>query len=132
MAGPDRLTHDLSADPADFSARLRTVRVDEMLVHVMDASSQGVARSSAQVRRDGLDHVVLHLSHVAQSLTSGERELRVPAGAITLNDVGRTHRREAAPERDSVILSLPRDLLTVRCRTSTACTGASSTTARAR
>ncbi|GJD86942.1 hypothetical protein BHAOGJBA_0440 [Methylobacterium hispanicum] len=105
------LTHDLSADPAGFSAQLRTVRVDEMLVHVMDASPQAVARSSAQVRRDGLDHVVLHLSHHAQRLTSGERELRVPAGAITLNDVTQTHRRATAPERGSVILSLPRDLL---------------------
>lgn len=105
------LTHDLSADPVGFSAQLRTVRVDEMLVHVMDASPQSVARSSAQVRRDGLDHVVLHLSRVAQRLTSGERELRVPSGAITLNDVTQTHRREAAPEQGSVILSLPRDLL---------------------
>ncbi|AWN38560.1 helix-turn-helix domain-containing protein [Methylobacterium radiodurans] len=105
------LTHELSTQEADFAARLRSTQLGEMLVHVMDASSQAVHRAPERVRRDGLDHFVLHLSTHAQGATEGDRELFIPAGAVSINDVSRPHRRLAAPERGSLIVSLPRDFV---------------------
>lgn len=105
------LTHELTTEAPAFSAKLRSTQIGAMLVHVMDASPQAVHRNPERVRQDGLDHFVLHLSSASQSVVEGDRELLIPSGAVSINDVSRPHRRIAAPEQGSLILSLPRDLV---------------------
>lgn len=111
------LTHELTTDEPAFSARLHTTQIGAMLVHVMDASSQAVHRTPDRVKRDGLDHIILHLSAVALGAVEGDREFFIPSGAVSINDVSRPHRRIAAPEQGSIILSLPRDLVADAVRT---------------
>lgn len=105
------VSHEIRADPDGFSAHLQTTQVGPMMMHVMHATPQQVSRSAATVRRDGLDHFVLHLSRHALDIQTPGGDLRVPAGGVSVNDLARTYVRQAAPETGSLILALPRALV---------------------
>lgn len=104
-------THDISADDAGFFGQVATARLDRMLVHVMDASPQQVQRTQRQIRRDGLEHFVLHLSVMALQAEAAGQAVAIPAEAISVNDLSRPSWRQKAPESRSVIVSLSRDLV---------------------
>lgn len=100
--------HHLEADPHGFSARMEAVQIGPISLRVVNAATQGPGRSRAQVRRDGLDSFVLHLSRHALSAELERGVIDVPAGAISINDMSQSYRRSLVPETDSVILVLPR------------------------
>lgn len=100
--------HDLAADPKGFSGSIETAQIGAMALRVMNASSQGPGRSLSQIRRDGMDGFVLHLSQHSHTVETGRGALDVPAGTISLNDLSQTYRRSQVPETDSLIIALPR------------------------
>lgn len=100
--------HDLDADPLGFSGSIETTLVGSMAVRVMNAASQGPARSRSQIRRDGLDGFVLHLGQHTSSVETERGMVDVPAGVISFNDLTQPYRRSRVPETDSLILVLPR------------------------
>ncbi len=103
--------HDLDADPVGFSGSIETVLVGAMALRVMDAAPQGPARSRSQIRRDGQDGFILHLSRHAYSVETERGVMEVPAGAVSLNDLSQPYRRSRVPETGSLILALPRSSL---------------------
>lgn len=104
--------HDLAAEAEGFSARIETAQVGPMSLRVMNAVSQGPARSRLQTRRDGLDSFVLHLSRHGYSADTERGMVDVPAGSVSFNDMSQSYRRSLVPETDSVILVLPRASVT--------------------
>lgn len=100
--------HSLDADPHGFSAQIESTQVGPMSLRVMNAATQAPARSRTQIRRDGLDSFVLHLSRHAFSVETERGMIDVPAGAISFNDMSQSYRRSLVQETDSVILVLPR------------------------
>ncbi|MGE7416161.1 AraC family transcriptional regulator [Methylobacterium tarhaniae] len=100
--------HDLDADPVGFSGSIETILVGAMALRVMNAAPQGPARSRSQIRRDGQDGFILHLSRHAYSVETERGVVDVPAGAVSLNDLSQPYRRSRAPETGSLILALPR------------------------
>ncbi|MGH1571235.1 helix-turn-helix domain-containing protein [Methylobacterium sp. P31] len=100
--------HDLDADPLGFSGQIETTLVGSVALRVMNAAPQGPARSRSQIRRDGQDGFVLHLSRHAYSVETERGVTDVPAGAISLNDLSQPYRRSRVPETDSLIVALPR------------------------
>ncbi|KMO22104.1 AraC family transcriptional regulator [Methylobacterium platani JCM 14648] len=100
--------HSLDADPVGFSGSIETTLVGAMALRVMNAAAQGPARSRSQIRRDGQDGFVLHLSQHAYSVETDRGVAEVPAGAVTLNDLSQPYRRSRVPETGSLILALPR------------------------
>lgn len=100
--------HDLDADPLNFTGSIETTVVGSMALRVMNAAAQGPARSRSQIRRDGQDSFVLHLSQHAYSVETDHGTTDVPAGAISFNDLSQPYRRSRVPETDSLILILPR------------------------
>ncbi len=100
--------HDLDADPVGFSGSIETVVVGAMALRVMNAAPQGPARSRSQIRRDGQDGFILHLSRHAYSVETERGIVEVPAGAVSLNDLSQPYRRSRVPETGSLILALPR------------------------
>ncbi|QRE73775.1 AraC family transcriptional regulator [Methylobacterium aquaticum] len=103
--------HDLDADPVGFSGSIETVVVGAMALRVMNATSQGPARSRSQIRRDGQDGFILHLSRHAYSVETERGIVEVPAGAVSLNDLSQPYRRSRVPETGSLILALPRSAI---------------------
>ncbi|MBV9076619.1 MAG: helix-turn-helix domain-containing protein [Methylobacteriaceae bacterium] len=104
-------SHVLEAEPAGFFGRVRSVQIDRLLVHVLDSAPVALARSAKQTRQDGLDHVILHLSRHAIQARAGETDLAVAPGRISVNDLSRPTTRRAAPETESLVAILPRDLV---------------------
>ncbi|MHB2207423.1 helix-turn-helix domain-containing protein [Methylobacterium sp. CM6257] len=100
--------HELDADPLGFSGTIETTLVGSMALRVMNAAPQGPGRSRSQIRRDGQDGFVLHLSRHAHSVETERGMIDIPAGAISLNDLSQPYRRSRVPETDSLILALPR------------------------
>lgn len=100
--------HALDADPLGFSARMESTQVGPMSLRIMNAAIQAPARSRAQIRRDGLDTFVLHLSRHDYSVETERGMVDVPAGSISFNDMSQSYRRSLVQETDSVILVLPR------------------------
>ncbi len=100
--------HDLDADPVGFSGSIETVVVGAMALRVMNATPQGPARSRSQIRRDGQDGFILHLSRHAYSVETERGIVEVPAGAVSLNDLSQPYRRSRVPETGSLILALAR------------------------
>ncbi|GJD63028.1 AraC family transcriptional regulator [Methylobacterium frigidaeris] len=100
--------HTLDADPTGFSGSIETTLIGSMALRVMNAAPQGPARSRSQIRRDGQDGFVLHLSRHAYSVETERGVTHVPAGAISLNDLSQPYRRSRVPETGSLILALPR------------------------
>jgi AraC-like DNA-binding protein len=100
--------HDLEAEPRGFSGTIETTLVGTMALRVMNAAPQAPGRSRAQIRRDGHDGFVLHLSRHAYQVETERGVVDVPAGAISLNDLSQPYRRSRVPETDSLILALPR------------------------
>ncbi|MCW4115490.1 helix-turn-helix domain-containing protein [Aurantimonas sp. MSK8Z-1] len=104
-------SHDITADPAGFYGEVVTAKLGRMLLHRMSASPQQVERSAGKARRDSLEHFVLHLSSRDITALAGDREIKVPGGAISVNDLARPSLRASAPEDGSLIVSLSRDLV---------------------
>ena len=104
-------SHEVRADPRGFSGRLRTIQADRLLVSVIDSSPIALHRSARQVGHDGHDHFVIHLSRHPIRAEAADLAVLVPAGAISVNDLSRCMRREAAPETGSIAARVPRDLL---------------------
>ncbi|WP_246695422.1 helix-turn-helix domain-containing protein [Methylobacterium sp. P1-11] len=100
--------HDLDADPQGFSGRIETTLIGPMALRVMDAAPQGPARSRSQIRRDGQDGFVLHLSRHAYSVETERGVVEVPAGAVSLNDLSQPYRRSRVSETHSLILAVAR------------------------
>jgi AraC-like DNA-binding protein len=100
--------HTLDADPVGFAGSIETTLVGPMALRVMNAAPQGPARSRSQIRRDGQDGFVLHLSRHAYSVETEHGVTDVPAGAVSLNDLSQPYRRSRVPETGSLILALPR------------------------
>ena len=100
--------HDLDADPRDFSGSIETAQIGAIALRIMNAAPQGPSRSRPQIRRDGMDGFVLHLSQHAYTVETERGALDVPAGVISLNDLSQSYRRSRVPERDSLIITLPR------------------------
>ncbi len=100
--------HDLDADPHGFAGRIETTLVGSMALRVMNAAPQAPARTRSQIRRDGQDGFVLHLSRHPFHVETDRGEVAVPAGAISLNDLSQPYRRSRVPETDSLILAFPR------------------------
>ncbi len=100
--------HALDADPLGFSGRIESTQVGPMSLRIMNAATQAPARSRTQVRRDGLDSFVLHLSRHNYSVETERGMVDVPAGSISFNDMTQSYRRSQVAETDSVILVLPR------------------------
>lgn len=105
------VTHDIAAQSSDFSARVTSTSIDRIIVREMSASPQAVGRSRQRVRSDGLDHFVLHLTTASFNASTEDGEIHAPTGSITFNALSQPFRRTAAPERQSHILSLSRDLV---------------------
>ncbi|RYC30095.1 helix-turn-helix domain-containing protein [Lichenibacterium minor] len=104
--------HAISAEePRRFRGEIASVAVDAMMVHRMRATAQAVERTPAMVRGDGLDHIVLHLSASPMLARSGDDDIAVHGGAVSVNDLARPLRRAAAPDLDSVSVVLSRDLV---------------------
>ncbi|MFH6782232.1 MULTISPECIES: AraC family transcriptional regulator [Methylobacterium] len=99
--------HALDADPVGFSGSIETTLVGAMSLRVMNAAPQGPARSRTQIRRDGQDGFILHLSRHAYRVETERGVTEVPAGAISLNALSQPYRRSRVPETDSLILALP-------------------------
>lgn len=97
--------------PSAFNAELSTVAVDAMLVHRMTATVQSVQRTPDMIRRDGMDHFVLHLCSSAMNVSTHDRDIAIPGGAVSVNDLAQPYARSAAPERQSVSLIFPRDII---------------------
>ena len=55
-------SHEIRGEPRGFSGRLRMIRVDRLRLGVLYSSPINLNRSARQIRRDGHDHFVLHLS----------------------------------------------------------------------
>lgn len=106
LLGP---SYAIDADPGDFRAETRLAQIDGMIIHAMDTDQQGVSRTARQIRRDGLEHFSFHLSHAGYGFRTGRGDGRLEAGEISVNDLARPFERSAAPERHSIVLSLPRD-----------------------
>jgi AraC-like DNA-binding protein len=100
--------HDLEADPHGFSGTIETTQIGPMALRVMNAAPQAPGRSRSQIRRDGQDGFVLHLSQHAHSVETERGVIEVPAGAISLNDLSQPYRRSRVPETNSLIIALPR------------------------
>lgn len=100
--------HDLDADPQDFSGSIETTQMGSMALRIMNAAPQGPGRTKAQIRRDGMDGFVLHLSQHAYTVETERGVLDVPAGAVSLNDLSQPYRRSRVAETDSLIVALPR------------------------
>lgn len=105
------LTHDIEGRPEDFHAHVTSTAVGPMIASEMSASPQGVARSPHRVRRDSLDHVVLHLVSAEFGVERGDDRFHVPVGVVTVNTLSQPFRRTVSPEHGSLILSLPRHLV---------------------
>jgi AraC-like DNA-binding protein len=105
------LTHEIDGAPDGFDARLTSTSLGTLVASEMSASPQSVARPPQRVRRDGLDHVVLHLTSSDFDVEMGDARFRVPSGSITVNTLSRPFRRSAAAEQGSIVLSLSRDLV---------------------
>lgn len=103
--------HNLDADPKGFSGSIETAQIGAMALRVMNAGPQGPGRSRSQIRRDGMDGFVLHLSQHPSIVETGRGVLDVPASAISLNDLSQPYRRSRVPETDSLIIALPRSSL---------------------
>lgn len=104
--------HAISAEhPQNFHGEITSVAIDAMMVHRMNATAQAVERTPAMIRRDGLDHVVLHLSRSPMLAQLGGDDLTVPGGAVSVNDLTRPVRRAAAADLGSVSVVLSRDLV---------------------
>lgn len=102
-------SYKVEADPASFAAEARLAQFDGMVVHAIDAGAQAVSRTQAQIRRDGLEHISLHLNHAGYEFRSARGDGRMAAGEISINDVARPFERSIASECGSIVLSLPRD-----------------------
>lgn len=102
------------ADRDTFDADLTSVALGGMLVHRMRAAPQSVERTPAMIRRDGVDHFVLHLSTAPMQVSTQGRDIAIPHGAISVNDTARSFARAAAADRDSVSLVLARDLVAAK------------------
>ncbi len=102
-------SYTLSADPVGFEAEARLAQIDGMIFRSMTASVQSVGRTAAQIRRDGLEHFSLHLNHAGYCFSSARGDGVLHPGEISINDLTRPFERSAALERDSIVLSLPRD-----------------------
>jgi AraC-like DNA-binding protein len=100
--------HDLDAEPQNFSGSIETAQIGAMALRIMNAAPQGPGRSRPQIRRDGMDGFVLHLSQHAYTVETERGVLDVPAGTISLNDLSQPYRRSRVPETDSLIIALPR------------------------
>lgn len=104
--------HAIDAEqPRAFQGEVTSIAVDAMMVHRMRATAQAVERTPAMIRKDGLDHIVLHLSASPMLARLGERDLAVPAAHVSVNDMTRPVRRAAAPDLGSVSVVLSRDLV---------------------
>ena len=100
--------HALDADPLGFSARIEAIQVGPISLRTMNAAIQAPARSRTQIRRDGQDSFVLHLSRHDYSVETQRGMVDVPAGSISFNDMTQSYRRSLVAETESVILVLPR------------------------
>ncbi|AWB21914.1 AraC family transcriptional regulator [Methylobacterium currus] len=100
--------HALDADPVGFCGSIETTQVGPMALRVMNAAPQGPARSRSQIRRDGQDGFILHLSQHAYRVETEHGVTDVPVGAVSLNDLSQPYRRSRVPETGSLILALPR------------------------
>ena len=100
--------HDLDAEPRGFSGSIETTPIGAIALRIMSAAPQGPGRSKPQIRRDGMDGFVLHLSQHAYTVETERGMLDVPAGTISLNDLSQPYRRSRVPETNSLIIALPR------------------------
>ncbi|AWN54433.1 helix-turn-helix domain-containing protein [Methylobacterium sp. 17Sr1-1] len=105
------LTHEVEGSAHAFHGKVSSTAFGSMVASEMSASPLTVARSPQRARRDGLDHIVLHLTTADFAVDVEGASLHVPRGAITVNTLSRPFRRGAAAERNSQILSLSRDLV---------------------
>jgi AraC-like DNA-binding protein len=104
--------HAISAeDPRRFQGEVTSIAVDAMMVHRMKATAQAVDRTQAMIRKDGLDHIVLHLSASPMLARLGDDDVAVPGDAVSVNDLTRPIRRAAAADLGSVSVVLSRDLV---------------------
>ncbi|HEV2564331.1 MAG TPA: AraC family transcriptional regulator [Microvirga sp.] len=104
-------SHEVTADPVDFTGEVVSTRLDGMIVHVMRASPQTTARDERRIRRDGLEHLVLYLNAAPARADTGDAEIDLPPHAISVSDLSRTNRRSTSPELDSIVVSISRDLV---------------------
>ncbi len=104
-------THDIVGVNDGFRARVNSTSFGEMIVSDMSSAPQSVSRSQQRVRRDGLDHIVLHLTSADFDVESGDARFHVPAHSITVNTLSRPFWRSAAVENGSIVVSLSRDLI---------------------
>lgn len=105
------LTHEIETDHPAFEAQLTSTALDGVMVSEMFSSAQTVSRSLQRIRRDGLDHITLHVTTAPFHFECNDTRHAVPVGAVTVNTLSRPFHRTAAPEHGSLILSLSRNLL---------------------
>lgn len=104
--------HDITVDPSrDFNASITSTAVESMLIHQMNSTAQASRRTAAMIRRDGMDHLVLHMCKTPISVRTAQGDSLIPAGTVSINDLSQSYSRSAAPERNSIILVLSRDLV---------------------
>lgn len=92
-------------------APVTSVQLDRMLLHRMDATPQQVQRTPRLIRRDCLEHFVLHLSSQDGSAEVSDGSVALKAGVVSINDLARPSLRAAQPEQGSIILSVSRGLV---------------------
>lgn len=102
-------SYAIGADRDTFEADTRLGQIGGIVIHAMDAGFQSVTRTRAHIRRDGLEHFSLHLNHAGYDFRSARGEGRLAGGEISINDLAQPFERSGALERNSVVLSLPRD-----------------------
>lgn len=105
-------SHDVNSSETEFSGRMRSTLLGEMIVHVMEASPLSIERGTRKIRRDGLEHFVLHLNPTPALAEINGREIAIPSQRVSINDLSRTSRRSEVPELGSIIVSMSRELVT--------------------
>lgn len=102
-------SYTVGAEREGFHAEARMALIDGMGIRALDAGRQSLARTRAQIRRDGLDHISLHFNLFGYDFRWNDGPGRLRPGEISINDLARPFERSDALERGSVVLTLPRE-----------------------
>ncbi|UVF20472.1 hypothetical protein HPT29_004840 [Microvirga terrae] len=112
---------------AGFGASVEAFQLGDMIVTDAHLGDQRYVRSTARVRRDGLDHFVLNLYRTrGWKAQTSDGEFEGTAGQVSVVDLARELISDE-PDSDLVALFVPRDLLEQRLPDLTALHGSAPT-----
>jgi AraC-like DNA-binding protein len=103
--------HDVELPSAPVHGRVAATLLDRMVVRRIQSSPLSVNRTRSLIRRDGLEHLVMHLTTAPFVAETPGRSAEVQVDAVTFNDMSQPLRRSLAGENGSVVVSLARELV---------------------